>query len=159
MLIESIIRRAKGTNAEIEGVVYKFRPRGSGENPPHVCEVANLRHAQRFISIVEGYRIYDNNAPDPALRKPPQRKKVPTPAVEVDDTQTHPVSADTQEEPPAESTSLPSRNLDDLREELFAKTEIELITEYGRASKHALKIDRRMRKDNMVSVIIERVYS
>lgn len=59
MLIESIIKRRGGTYipfgpADNPEVVYHFAPTVDGG--PHVCEVANEAHIERFLSITEGFR-------------------------------------------------------------------------------------------------------
>lgn len=71
MEIESIIRRKNGTKVHIDGKEYFF----FSEVPdgPHVATVDNDAHAQRLLSITEGYRIY---------RSKPSKVETPAPAVE-----------------------------------------------------------------------------
>ena len=52
--VECKIRRKKGSNIDIDGVIYKFRPDKSGA---HVCKVDNKTHLQRFLMIPEAYKI------------------------------------------------------------------------------------------------------
>jgi len=56
MQIESIIRRKNGTTVVLDKIEYHFNsPVAEG---PHVATVENDDHAQRFLSIKEGFRIY-----------------------------------------------------------------------------------------------------
>lgn len=56
MLIESIIKRPKGTHTKMpDGTVYSFLPNKHGD---HVAEVADIDHVQRLLAITEGYRPY-----------------------------------------------------------------------------------------------------
>jgi len=59
MIIECRLKRPGGSDIDIDGVVYEFRP---NQKEQHVCEVENEVHAQRFLSIVEAYKI--PGAPD-----------------------------------------------------------------------------------------------
>ena len=54
MKIESIIRRAKGTKVTFDDTTYHFKP----EDPkgPHVAEVKDEEHIERFLAIPEGFR-------------------------------------------------------------------------------------------------------
>ncbi len=61
MKIESIIQRAKGTVVEFPGVTYHFKPEQPGG--PHVAEVADEGHAERLLSIPEGYRAAGKSKP------------------------------------------------------------------------------------------------
>lgn len=68
--IESKLIRKGGSRVDIGGTEYHFQPYTDGA---HVCEVANEAHADRFLSITEGYRLYrgkgtpaDGNAANPA---------------------------------------------------------------------------------------------
>ena len=56
MLIELTLRRKGGTVVTIDGQTYHFRPDTAGK---HVCEVADRRHIQRFLSIAEAYQLPD----------------------------------------------------------------------------------------------------
>lgn len=51
MKIQSIIRRKNGTTVDLGGTVYFFSPAND-----HVCDVENEAHAERFLSIKEGFR-------------------------------------------------------------------------------------------------------
>lgn len=53
MLIESIIKRERGTFVTLDDVTYHFAP---GADGCHVAEVAEDRHAEILLSITEGYR-------------------------------------------------------------------------------------------------------
>lgn len=61
MKIESIIQRAKGTVVEFPGVTYHFKPEQPGG--PHVADVDNEDHADRLLSIPEGYRAAGKSKP------------------------------------------------------------------------------------------------
>ncbi|MEY9435579.1 hypothetical protein [Bradyrhizobium elkanii] len=61
MKIESIIQRAKGTFVEFPGATYHFKPEQPGG--PHVAEVADEGHAERLLSIPEGYRAAGKSKP------------------------------------------------------------------------------------------------
>ena len=61
MKIESIIKRANGTRAEIGGTEYHFAPLADGA---HVAEVEEAEHIERFLAIPEGYRIYREPKPE-----------------------------------------------------------------------------------------------
>lgn len=69
MKIESKIKRKAGTKVDIDGVDYHFKPQADGA---HVCEVSDKKHIQRFLSITEGYQIYD---PDGDVKKPAKESK------------------------------------------------------------------------------------
>lgn len=51
MKVHSLIRRQEGHEVVMEGVRYAFRP------PEWICEVNEPRHAARFATIKEGYRL------------------------------------------------------------------------------------------------------
>ena len=54
--IESKIKRTGGTRGVVIGETsYDFMPNAEGA---HVCDIENPEHAQRFLGIPEGYRIY-----------------------------------------------------------------------------------------------------
>lgn len=82
MEIESRIKREGGSDIDIDGVVYKFRPNEKGE---HVCEVDNETHAQRLISIVEGYKIPGAADPEPVNDVPEITNIADGPSVALDD--------------------------------------------------------------------------
>jgi hypothetical protein len=52
MKIESIIKRANGHTAEIDGEKYTFN-----KSNDYTCEVVDKQHISRFMQIPEGYRI------------------------------------------------------------------------------------------------------
>lgn len=54
MIVESLIRREKGTVVELDGTTYKFTPDASGA---HTAIVSNPDHLGRFLAIREGYRL------------------------------------------------------------------------------------------------------
>jgi hypothetical protein len=62
--IESIIRRKNGTKVQIDDKEYFFF--SAVADGPHVATVDNDAHAQRLLSITEGYRIHR------AAAKPPK---------------------------------------------------------------------------------------
>lgn len=53
--IETILIRDGGSFIELGGIEYHFKPYTDGA---HVCDVENTEHADRFLSIPEGYRLY-----------------------------------------------------------------------------------------------------
>ncbi len=62
--IESIIRRPGGTKGVIMGTTsYDFLPNAEGA---HVANVLDPDHAQKFLKISEGYRIYTSQEPGDA---------------------------------------------------------------------------------------------
>lgn len=56
MQIESIIRRKNGTTVVLDNIEYHFN--SAVAEGPHVATVENDDHAQRFLSIKEGFKIY-----------------------------------------------------------------------------------------------------
>lgn len=78
MLIESILKRAKGTFVDIDGVTYHFVPASGRFTDPHVATVTDVAHIERFLSIPEGYRIADDQ-PEAEPVTPPA-PPVPQPA-------------------------------------------------------------------------------
>lgn len=58
MLIESIIKRAKGTTVELDGVTYRFLP-SADHDGRHVAEVEDQRHIARLLAITDGFRSAD----------------------------------------------------------------------------------------------------
>jgi len=57
MKIVSRIKRCNGHRVVLDGTAYEFTP------PDYVAEVANQAHAERFLSIPEGYGLADASAP------------------------------------------------------------------------------------------------
>lgn len=57
-LIESKLHRVGGSVIPLGGIDYHFKPYTDGA---HVCEVSNDAHVDRFLSIIEGYRLYRGN--------------------------------------------------------------------------------------------------
>ena len=55
LIIESIIQREKGTVVELDGTTYHFKP--LPRDPRHLAEVLIQAHAERFLSIREGFRL------------------------------------------------------------------------------------------------------
>jgi hypothetical protein len=53
--IESKLRRVGGSIIPLDGIDYHFKPYTDGA---HVCEVTNEDHADRFLSITEGFKLY-----------------------------------------------------------------------------------------------------
>lgn len=64
-LIESKLRRVGGSVIPLGGTDYHFLPYTDGA---HVCDVANEEHADRFLSITEGFKLYrgEGKPVDPA---------------------------------------------------------------------------------------------
>lgn len=57
MLIESLFKRPNAP-VNLGGRDYFFRPLDNNPESPHVCDVADQAHAERLLSITEGYRPY-----------------------------------------------------------------------------------------------------
>lgn len=55
MLIQCILKRDGGSKIELDGIAYHFEPLADGA---HVAEVAHDVHADRFLAIPEGYKVY-----------------------------------------------------------------------------------------------------
>lgn len=55
MKIQCVAIRTGGTKADIDGTEYHFEPLDDG---CHVALVENERHADRFLSIADAYRVY-----------------------------------------------------------------------------------------------------
>jgi len=76
MQIESIIRRKNGTTVVFDKTEYHFNsPVAEG---PHVATVENDDHAQRFLAIKEGFKIY-RATPSPIKAPEPVKAKEPEP--------------------------------------------------------------------------------
>lgn len=54
MKIESLIKRAKGTQVRLGKTDYDFQPDKSGA---HVCEVTDKEHIALFLAVREGYCV------------------------------------------------------------------------------------------------------
>lgn len=54
MKIESIIKRKNGTTVQFGKSAYHFKPEVPGG--PHVAEVADEDHAEKLLTIADGYR-------------------------------------------------------------------------------------------------------
>ena len=183
MLIECLLRRDRGTKAEVGGIIYHFKPLGGGPGAPHVCEVRSNAHIQRFLSIPEGYCISGgdeevaSDLPAPPVQEaqeaqeaqdvsdlPPGLKFEPDGhGVIAIDAHRQDVSETPQQDDEvsddAKSGPSDEKNPQDddvLRANLMAQNEGDLLECYGKKSSYGLNIDRRMRKENIVSVIIER---
>lgn len=91
MLIRSKIQNEpKGRRVDIGGVDYHFAPNARGDN---VCDVTDKAHIQRFLSIVDGYEIYDPDA------QPSQPVAQPEAPVQAGDPFAAPVTELTDDEP------------------------------------------------------------
>lgn len=64
MLIECKLKRPGGSKIDIDGAVYHFKPKTDGPGDPHVCDVTDKLHAQRFLGIAEAYCL-PGDAPAP----------------------------------------------------------------------------------------------
>lgn len=66
--IQCILRRKGGTTVTFghnraKQVTYHFKPIDENDkNSPHICNVTNDEHADRFLSIPESYRLYREGA-------------------------------------------------------------------------------------------------
>lgn len=61
--IECKLIREGGTIVPLDGIEYHFAPQADGA---HVALVENEDHADRFLSITEGYRLYRGAVAAPA---------------------------------------------------------------------------------------------
>lgn len=125
MKIESIIQRAKGTVVEFPGATYHFKPEQPGG--PHVAEVADEGHAERLLSIPEGYRAAGAGKSKPAAQTVPVVSEpspdahvlqgsdgaataaAGDPAAAEARTQTQEPPTDATTQPPAETPAKPAR--------------------------------------------------
>lgn len=64
MLIECKLKRQGGSKVDIGGIVYHFKPNTNDPGDPHLCDVKDKLHAQRFLGIAEGYCL-PGDAPEP----------------------------------------------------------------------------------------------
>lgn len=55
MLIQCILKRDGGSKIDLDGIAYHFEPLADGA---HVVDVADEVHADRFLAIPEGYKLY-----------------------------------------------------------------------------------------------------
>lgn len=69
MLIECIIKRPDGTRVQLDDKLYHFKPGPDAIDPRHLAEVLVKAHAERFLSISEGYR-YAGEGEAPSASKP-----------------------------------------------------------------------------------------
>lgn len=107
MQIECKLKRPGGSKIDIGGVTYHFRPENENDpHSPHVCDVKDKRHAQRFLGIPEGYCL-PGDAPAPESPTPPA-----PPAA--NETSSGPV--DTGNPAPSTETPLEAKSDDELRE-------------------------------------------
>lgn len=69
MKIESIIKRASGTEVVLDRTRYVFLPIDKNDpQSPHVCDVSDEDHVATFLRIKEGYREYEEGAAPAPLR-------------------------------------------------------------------------------------------
>lgn len=121
MLIECKLKRQGGSKIDIGGTAYHFKPASDEPGAPHLCDVKDKLHAQRFLGIAEAYCL-PGDVPvlpgDEPLTKPepvastaaaPTPPPVPEPAKSV--------AAEPQALPPAaDDTPLESKSDAELRE-------------------------------------------
>lgn len=81
MDIESKIKREGGTHVDMGTAKYHFAPREDGA---HVADVQDEAHADRFLSITEGYRLYRGTAAAAPVEAP--AAPVPQPNIKTDET-------------------------------------------------------------------------
>lgn len=65
--IQCLLRRKNGThvsfgNNNATKTTYHFKPINDTDDAPHVCNVEVQEHADRFLAISEGYRLYRGDA-------------------------------------------------------------------------------------------------
>lgn len=68
MDIECILKREGGSKIDIDGTTYHFKPIADGA---HVAAVEDKTHRNRFLSISEGYQIYDGAVATPPVKTAP----------------------------------------------------------------------------------------
>lgn len=135
MQIECILKRPGGTVASIDRVPYHFQPVDpNDESTPHVAEVANKTHAERFLQIPEGYRIYKTEAGEEDLAAPPQQPAQQTqeaPQAPPESPETEPATemVGEDEEPEAEGPPLeePPRVSEDVKAHIRGMGSLEEI--------------------------------
>jgi hypothetical protein len=121
--VESIIRRDGGTRVTLGKMAYHFKPMPDGA---HVAVVDDPRHVSRFLSISEGYRVYD---PDLVDEPAPAPFVTPLPPAAEDES---PVETDTiadDETNPPEDEAEPLPSLDGMSR---ADLEATFLKEVGR---------------------------
>lgn len=67
--IESIIQRQGGTHVTLGTTNYHFLPDAACDNA-HVADVSDLAHVSRFLSIVEGYKVFGRASAAPVMPEP-----------------------------------------------------------------------------------------
>lgn len=118
--VESIIRREGGTRVTLGKMAYHFKPRPDGA---HVAVVDDPRHVSRFLSISEGYRVYD---PDLVDEPAPAPFVTPLPPAAEDE---GPVETETPED---EETEEPEEPLPSLEGMARPDLEATFLKEVGR---------------------------
>jgi hypothetical protein len=66
MRIVSVIRREAGTDVDLDGTVYFFRPESDDPSALHVCAVTEEAHIARLLAIPEGYKVHPEEIYAPA---------------------------------------------------------------------------------------------
>lgn len=74
--IECKLARQGGTFAEVGGIEYHFQPYTDGA---HVCVVDDESHADRFLEIREGYKLYRGDGQPVKGAKPAVAEKAKEP--------------------------------------------------------------------------------
>lgn len=119
-LIECKLIREGGTFAEVGGTEYHFKPYTDGA---HVCVVPDDDHAERFLEIREGYRLYRGDGKPVKGAEPVAIAKAEQPVPTVDQAQ--------------EVSPIQSQEVDD-RETLA----IEYESLYGKRPHHKVTIEK-----------------
>lgn len=89
-------RRTKKTVHEYGGVHYTFAPNARGDA---ICQVTDEAAAERFLSITTGFRLYDEQQPEPEVTNPvltqaPAPAPAPASTAESDSADAPPAGAD-----------------------------------------------------------------
>lgn len=119
MQIECKLKRHGGSKIDVGGTTYHFKPANPNDpNSPHLCDVKDKNHAQRFLGISEGYCLPgDAPAQKPAapVAPPPSPTDQTVASTEQApaDPATAPVVASTE---PSEQVPLEAKSDDELRE-------------------------------------------
>ena len=98
-------RRTKKTVHEYGGVNYTFEPNARGHA---VCQVAEEAAAERFLSITTGFRLYDEQQPEPEVTNPVLTQApapAPAPAAPASTAE-----SDSADKPPADADQPPGPN-------------------------------------------------
>lgn len=127
LLIESLIKRAGGTRVPIGQNEYHFKPQSAEPDAPHVALVADMGDAQRFLGIVEGYRLI-GAAPEPTPAPTGLQPSQPAPQISTSapapvlQTDAQPAAPEGDGQGEKQTDDLAAMSLEDLRALYTAET-------------------------------------